>query len=220
MRSNLKKDLLRIGVLLLLAYLCAVVAYYYHKNHQYEKRVSALEKERLELNAKIAELSTELNNSREEIKRLKRPSGEVVVEVPADCKSCFEKYEYEYVVVDKNKRWKFYDSNVFDNEPGELTLLPKFYDEYIIPCQESLDKCLQELKKYEPRAREYIRAGASSVTIGIGISGYYAEFDYYFLSFGKTLKVSIGLDSFLLMPPTGDLSDISYNVGVGIRVDF
>ena len=217
--SRMKKILLGIGIILLL-YLCANLAYYHYQDRLYQRQIRILEENRDKLAEKLKELANTLNEAREEIKKLKKPSGEIVVEVPADCKSCFEKYEYEYLVVDKKKRWKFYDSNVFDDIPGELTLLPKFYDEYINPCRDSLDKCLEELEKKKPRLREYVRTGTSSVTVGIGISGYYAEFDYYFLSFGKNLRVSLGFDSFLLFPPTGQLSDISYNVGVGIRIDF
>ena len=217
--SRVKKIILWVSVSLFL-YLCLNLGYYYYQNTLYRRQITILENNRDELAKKIKELDTSLNEAREEIKKLKKPSGEIVTVIPADCKSCFEKYEYEYSVIDKKERWKFYDSNVFDNKPGELTLLPKFYEEYINPCQESLDRCLEELKKGKPKLSDYIRAGTPSITVGVGISGYYAQFDYYFLSFGKSVRISLGLNSFFQAPPTNQLSDITYNVGIGCRVEF
>jgi len=215
MSTTVKKVLSWAGVVLFL-YLCANLAYYYYQNVLHRRQVAALEESRDRLAEKIKELNSKLNEATEEIKKLKKPSGEVVEVIPADCKSCFENYEYEYSVVDKKGRWKFYDPNVFDNVPGRLTLLPGFYD----PCQKELDKCIEELKKKKPKVNEYVRIGTPSITVGIGVSGYYAQFDYYFLGFGKRVRVSIGLNSFLQIPPTSQFSDITYNVGLGCRIEF
>ena len=217
--SRVKKIILWASIFLFL-YLCFNLGYYYYQNILYQRQITILENNRDELIRKIEELDTSLNEARKEIKKLKKPSGELVTVIPADCKSCFEKYEYEYFVIDEKKRWKFHDSNVFDDKPGELTLLPKFYEEYITPYQESLDRCLEELKKKKPKLGDYVRTGTPSITVGIGISGYYVQFDYYFLSFGKNLRVSVGLNSYFQTSPTSQLSDTTYNVGIGCRIEF
>ncbi len=48
---------------------------------------------------------------------------------PDPCQVCFQDYQYQLEVKDEAGRWIFKDENVFDDQPGNLALTDKFWEE-------------------------------------------------------------------------------------------
>jgi len=60
----------------------------------------------------------------------RKKGTEVKIEAPPDCESCLEKAaRYVRMEDEKNGWWVYLDRNALDDEPGELALTEKFYND-------------------------------------------------------------------------------------------
>jgi len=102
------------------------------------------EKEIADLSSRLDKALKDINKEREIttywIRKYKSKSGEVVEvvkEVPAECKVCFENYSKPVTV--ENDLWRFSDDNCLDDVPGNLELKNDFRKKIIDTYLETME---------------------------------------------------------------------------------
>jgi len=128
-----------------------------------------------------------------------------------DCRACFENYQYQVEVKDQDGNWIFQDENIFDNQPGNLTLTDKFWSE----IEQGT------LASHPPESPSGLKTPRlkNRVLVGFELDQYKIEYAYSPLGI-QTNKLDLGLALYSSLAMSYASAPLEARAGIGVEVRF